>query len=175
MDYEKLINRLEPRLKAISRKVRMRYLYCDEDDFYQESLLHLWTACASGKIQDKTDSYILQGCYFFLKNYIRKICKGIENSSVRLDEENNDGAPIEEAASTEAFVMKISSVEVFLLVNEVKGRFTDRENDVFYHRLEGFTTREIGERLGVSHARVVKIGKNIRKKCEDIRGELVNV
>ena len=42
---------------------------------------------------------------------------------------------------------------------------TPREKEVFILALEGLTVREIGDRLGVSHVRVVKLRANIKEKC----------
>lgn len=174
MEYEDLINRLSSKLKAISKKVKRRYTYCDEDDFYQEALLHLWLKFQTGELIDKTDSYILQGCFYFLKNYIRKICKGVDVHSASLystvDGENHTTL---DTIISEAYVTENNSIEIFFFLDDTKQRFTDREKDVFYYRLEGFTTREIGQRIGVSHVAVVKTTNKIRQKCEVLKEEFV--
>ena len=45
---------------------------------------------------------------------------------------------------------------------------TDRERYVFGLYLQGLTTREIGNRLNVSHVMVVKIEKRISEKCRHL-------
>ena len=59
------------------------------------------------------------------------------------------------------------------MLEEAEGLFTDRERDLFYYQLEGYTVREIGEKMGVSHVSVVKAGSKMREKCRILMGELV--
>ena len=73
MSFEELSKKLSPTVKRIAYKLNGRYRSFSHDDLYQEAFLHLWNNFNSGKLSDKTDSYILQGCYFHLKNYIRKV------------------------------------------------------------------------------------------------------
>ena len=69
--FEQLVKRLSPKLKGISYKVHWAGYFFNNEDLYQEALLHLWKQYKAGTLSDKTDSYILQGCYFYLKNYMR--------------------------------------------------------------------------------------------------------
>lgn len=172
MKYEELIENISPKLKAISKKVKVRYTYCDEDDFYQEALLHLWCQFKNNALGDKTDSYILQGCYYFLKNYIRKICKSVDMCSVSLDSPaNEEGCAIADSIISEAYVTEDNSIEIFFFMDNAETSFNEREKDVFYYQLEGYTTREIGERIGVSHVAVVKTSTRIREKCRVLKYE----
>ncbi|MCK4852452.1 MAG: sigma-70 family RNA polymerase sigma factor [Candidatus Omnitrophica bacterium] len=174
MEYENLVDRLSPKIKAISRKVNRRYSYCDENDFYQEAILHLWMQFQQGGLREKTDSYILQGCYYFLKNYIRKLCKSVDNNSVSIYSViDENGLTIEDTIASGAYIAETESVEIYLLLDESEERFTEREKNIFYYQLEGFTTREIGEKIGVSHVMVVKTGSRIRQKCTALREELI--
>ncbi|MDD4956373.1 MAG: sigma-70 family RNA polymerase sigma factor [Candidatus Omnitrophica bacterium] len=173
MKYEEMVTRLKPRLKAISHKVCTRYTYCDSDDFLQEALLHLWLMHGNGSLEDKTESYILQGCYFFLKNYIRKICKSVDANSVSLFALVEDGEyTLGDTLVSDAYIKDTASVEIFLLLDEVDRNFNEREKDVFYYQMEGYTTREIGEKIGISHVMVVKTRSRIKEKCEKLRDEL---
>ena len=72
MSFEALIAKLSPTLKRITCKLNGHFTFMDDQDLLQEALIHLWCDFQIGKLDDKTDSYILQGCYFHLKNYIRK-------------------------------------------------------------------------------------------------------
>jgi len=174
MNYQETLKRLSPKLKAISKKVNRRYSYCDENDFYQEAILYLWTLYEKGETMDKTDSYILQGCYYFMKNYIRKLCKSIDNNSVSLYGNSAEtGTLIEETIISEAYVTEIQSIDMYMLLCDTEKNFTNKEKDVFYYQLEGLTTREIGEKIGVSHVMVIKMEKKIREKCSKLKEELV--
>ena len=174
MKYETVLDRLSPKIRAISKKVKTRYTYCDEDDFFQEAVLNLWLLHKEGKLDDKTDSYILQGCYFLLKNYIRRICKSVDAASVSMNEQVDDeGRTIGDTLPADVYHSGTDSVEIVLMLEEAEGLFTDRERDLFYYQLEGYTVREIGEKMGVSHVSVVKAGSKMREKCRILMGELV--
>jgi DNA-directed RNA polymerase specialized sigma subunit len=109
---------------------------------------------------DKTDSYILQGCYFHLKNYIR-----IVNDKVKI-------VSLEDMPKRKrVLVLKGNSQDAFdyldkqsVLENIQKCGLTDREKQVLFFLKEEFTVREIGKRLGISHVMVVKIKKKIKEK-----------
>ena len=88
-DFEKIIKRLSPTLRRISHRLNGHFAYFNDDDLCQEALVHLWVLFQDGKLSDKTDSYILQGCYFHLKNYIRTSVDKINFTSMEspVDEE----------------------------------------------------------------------------------------
>ncbi len=173
MTFEEMIRRIDPKIRAIVHKVNKRYSYCDADDFYQEALLYLWEKYQNGEVLEKTDSYLLQGCYFFLKNYLRGVRKKVDAGSVSMYEMvGDDGVTYEDLIGSPEGAGEGDSVEIFLLLDETEKKFTDKERDIFYLRLEGHTSREIGERFGISHVMVVKMEKKIRKKCGVIREEL---
>ena len=72
MSYPDLLKRLSPRLKGITHKLNGKFTFFNEEDLFQEAAVRLWQEFELGRLAGKTDSYILQGCYFHLKNYIRK-------------------------------------------------------------------------------------------------------
>ncbi|PIQ87745.1 MAG: hypothetical protein COV73_02500, partial [Candidatus Omnitrophica bacterium CG11_big_fil_rev_8_21_14_0_20_43_6] len=73
MSFQELHRKLSPTIKRIAWRLNGHYRSFNHDDLYQEATIHLWSNFLKGKLSDKTDSYILQGCYFHLKNYIRKV------------------------------------------------------------------------------------------------------
>ena len=85
MDFDIILQRIKPKLRAITKKLDGKYTSFDDEDLYQETTLHLWQQCKDKTIENKTDSYILQGCYFYLKNYIRRKFKKIDACSTFLD------------------------------------------------------------------------------------------
>lgn len=173
MEYENLVKRLSPKLRAISRKVKGKYTYCDEDDFYQEALVHLWVLFERGELSDKMDSYILQGCFYFLKNYIRKLLKAVDERSVSLETPVDDGeCTIADTLSSGSYSGAADSIGIYFFMDGSEKLFNQREKDIFYYQLEGFTTREIGEMIGVSHVMVVKTANNLRQKCQALKEEL---
>lgn len=156
MPFEILLKRISPTLKRITYKLNGHFSFFNDEDLYQEALVRLWEDFLGGKLDDKTDSYILQGCYFHLKNYLRK-----KREKVIL-------VSIEAAAGEEGFSWnEILPAHNFppRLDYEDKG-FTEKEKKVLSFCAEGLTMREIGMKLGISHVRVVKIKKNLRRKLE---------
>jgi RNA polymerase sigma factor (sigma-70 family) len=166
--YEKLLKRLTPKLKGITYKLNS-YLSCeDHDDLFQEALLRLWFDFNSGKLADKTDSYILQGCYFHLRNYIRKAQDKIDPMSldfVLADEEGEERQP--------GLCLKDEAAEYFrdqlsdsMLADTIRNNgLTEKEKKLLPFLSEGLTVREIGENLGISHVMVIKLTRGIREKC----------
>ncbi len=167
MSYETLIAKLTPKLRRICAKAHIRYGYFGADDLYQEALVHLWQAFDAGQLADKTDSYILQGCYFHLKNYLRT---HYDRARLVYWEQS----PKDEGSEGECpAVLEIEDplrmrevVHCDLLIERIRNNgLTVREKEVFNLALEGLTVREIGARMGVSHVRVVKLAKAMRRKC----------
>ena len=70
--FRTMVARLSPTLKRITHRLNPYSPFVGEEDLYQEALIQMWTRFSAGELDDKTDSYVLQGCYFHLKNYLRK-------------------------------------------------------------------------------------------------------
>ncbi len=169
LSFETLVRRLTPTLKRIACRLNGNFSFADDQDLFQEALIHLWTHFTSGDLLDKTDSYMLQGCYFHLKNYIRKIqdpaalC-GLNQTA---DKEGPQLEDILDARSLDSY----DEVEGNLQIEAMAGiGITSREKAVLRFCLEGMTTREIGTRLGISHVSVVKIRNSIKEKYVRLNG-----
>ena len=169
LEFEQLLRRLSPTLKRITRKLNSNLAFMDDQDLFQEALVHLWTKFSSRDLDDKTDSYMLQGCYFHLKNHLRKTQDGpaLLSLSEPAGEEGfsfADVLPAQEVSSLE-------KVEGKLQLEAITGKgMSEREKAVLFCSLEDMTTREIGQRLGISHVSVVKIRNKIRGRYEKICG-----
>lgn len=154
MCFEEILVKITPELKKITHKLNGHFTFFDEDDLFQEALINLWENFKKGKLQNKTKSYILQGCYFHLKNYIRKNKKNLDLWSFdNIFEEET--MPVEPENSLEG--------KIFLETIRKNG-LTSREKYILTLFLEGFTVREIGEKLGLSHVSVIKIKNKIKNK-----------
>lgn len=166
--FEALVGKLSPTLRRITRKLNGHFTFMDDQTF-QEALIHLWCDFQSGSLDDKTDSYILQGCYFHLKNYIRKSQDPATLLSLNSMMEE-DGPHLEEMLVADGRP-SCEQVETRLEVEAMTGAGTSqRERDVLFFCLEGLTTREIGKKLGISHVSVVKIRNKIRERYEKLSG-----
>lgn len=161
--FEEMVDRISPKLHGITHKLNGHFSFFNEDDLYQEALIHLWIAFNKGGLSEKNDSYILQGCFYHLKNYLRKtLDKSRLESLDRILED--DVRPLEKFLATEdsSFMDRID--EEFLKKEFIGDRLNREEAKIVALSMDGLTVREIGARLGVSHVMVVKIRKRIRKR-----------
>jgi RNA polymerase sigma factor (sigma-70 family) len=167
--FETLVRRLSPTLKRITCRMNGHFSFVDDQDLFQEALIHLWTHFASGELHDKTDSYMLQGCYFHLKNYIRKTQDPavLLSLSHTADEEGPRPEEILDAQSLVSYDEVDGNLQIEAMA---ESGITQREKDVLLFCLEGMTTREIGKKLGISHVSVVKIRNRIREKYARLNG-----
>lgn len=167
MYFEELVKKIRPKLKGITHKLNGHFAYFNDEDLYQEALMHLWLDYKDGKLIDKTDSYILQGCYFHLKNYIRKnYDKANLISLENMTNEEGEAFDLDNILSLEDPESCFEIIHCKMLIERINNNgLTKREKEVFCLALEGLTTREIGSRLGISHVRVVKLKGKIRDKC----------
>lgn len=169
MDFESLLKRISPKLKGITYNLNRGYSSFDKEDLFQEALVHLWRDFNAYKLEDKTDSYILQGCYYYLKNYIRKIDKSGRLVSLQRFIDNEDNLTLEDALLLQAQ----DPQEYFYDLNNklladtlYNNGFTEREKHILLFCSQGLTTRQMGEKLGISHVRVVKLISEIRNKAK---------
>ena len=170
MHFEEVVKRISPKLKGIAYKLNGRFTFFNEDDLYQEALVHLWIDYKDGKLVDKNDSYILQGCYYHLKNYIRKTQNKVCLISMDTYTGNEEEAAAERILSLEDPKLYFEDINSKILIEEILNNgLTEREKEVLSLCLKGLTTRGIGKILGVSHVRVVKLRKRIRIKCQKFR------
>lgn len=171
--FEGLVKRLSPTIKRITHRLNGHHTFFDDEDLFQEALSHLWTDYRQGCLEDKTDSYILQGCYFYLKNYIRK-----NRDNVTILSFNNpvgeDGKSLEEFLTTENsdfFENLEGNMEIEITENNY---LNEREKKILHFLLEGMSMREIGAKLGISHVMVMKIKNKIKNRYsefyQDIKG-----
>jgi len=168
MSFEELVKKVSPTLKRITYKLNGHFSFFNDEDLYQEALAHLWLDFKEGKLRDKTDSYILQGCYFHLKNYLRKVRvkANLISMDSLIDEEGNT---LEEYLPAQEASFYFDYLDNKMLVESIQGNtLTAREKEVLSLCLEGLTVREIGKRLGVSHVRIVKIKAGIKRKSNHL-------
>jgi RNA polymerase sigma factor (sigma-70 family) len=169
MSFDVLIKRISPTLRRITQKLNGHFTFMDHDDLFQEAMLHLWVDFQNDQLNDKTDSYLLQGCFYHLKNYIRKVQDSatlVSLSSVA-DEEAVRLEEILEADDIAAFDYVDGKMQVESLLET---DMSQRERDVLAYSMEGMTTREIGGKLGISHVAVVKVRNRIKERWERLHG-----
>jgi len=129
--------------------------------------MKLWLDFQAGKLSDKTQSYILQGCYFHLKNFLRKNYR--ENRLISLEsllDRDSENQAKESSILGQQESCRGQAHADFLLDAIRNNGLTIREKEVFFLALEGHTVRAIGSKLGISHVRVVKLRASIKNKCQ---------
>ncbi len=164
--YNELIKKYDSKLKAIAYKLSKYNSKLDSEDLYQEELMYLWNEFNENKLSDKTDSYILQGCYFYLRNYMRK---NIEfKKTVSLDQPNDNGDNLLESMN----LVDSDSINYLNYLNDkllaeviCNNGLTLKEKSLLPYLSKGLTVREIGRELGISHVYVLKMKETIRVKC----------
>jgi RNA polymerase sigma factor (sigma-70 family) len=173
MCFEDLIKKFSLKLKRITYKLNGHFSFFNDEDLYQEALIHLWLDFKKGRLSDKTDSYILQGCYFHLKNYIRKnYDKANLISLENITNEEGEVFALDNILSLENPHSCFEIINCKMLIEKINNNgLTEREKEVFCLALEGLTTREIGSKLGISHVRVVKLRAKIKDKCRKYKDD----
>jgi len=162
MYFEEILNRISPTLKKITKKLNGKYSYIDDNDLFQEALLFLWNSFKDGKLANKTDSYILQGCYFYLKNYLRNKDKKINFINI----EDID------LRKTNTFInLSTNDSTIKDIYDILKNSLSAKEREILKLYLNGMTMREIGNKFNVSHVMIVKMMKKIRNKCKKFKEE----
>lgn len=168
MSFEELHQKLSPTIKRIAYRLNGCYRSFNHDDLYQEASIHLWGNFLTGKLSDKTDSYILQGCYFHLKNYIRKVNERSNivsiDAALNVDENTTVGDVLGESWASEDCREDLHNK--FLAQSILNNGFNPREKRLLTYFSWGLTTRDIGKRMGVSHVSIVKMLQKIRVKSQ---------
>lgn len=172
LHFEEMVKKLSPTLHRITHRLNGHFTFFDDDDLYQEALEHMWVLFENGSLGDKTDSYILQGCFFHLKNYIRKTMDRAKLMSLS-ESIDSGGATIEDTLTDHSLSTRDSIDKELLEENATLKSLTEREWTVLRLATEGLTVRQIGEKIGISHVMVVKIRAHIKEKCAPLKNILL--
>lgn len=173
MNFEELLSSLTPRLKQLALKYHSYCSLSDEKDLFNEMVLALWEKWQAGELQGKTESYIVQACYFHLRNYLRNIQD--KQRCVSMDDSSDDDAllPLAELVADQSLSMSAYVEGKALYEKIMNNGLSRREKDVIGYLYDGFTVREIGRLLNISHTMVVKYKQNISRKVSKRYGYLL--
>ena len=84
------------------------------------------------------------------------------------------GAPLQELLPLKEEVSLDEDTNIDDLMEKVfKDELTRKEKEIVFFYLQGWTTREIGERLGISHVSIVKLEEKIREKCKKLKDSVL--
>lgn len=170
MDFKTLYERISPRLRITAKRIATNHnghsLFLDDEDLYQEMCIHLWKKFENGVPDVMNDAYIVRGCEFHILNYLRKVKDKIRILS--LDKPiNENGDTLKDVLPNRADTLNRSIVDREITTDYIRNNsLTNREKEVFSLLLEGYTVRETGKELGVSHVMVIKYKQTIIKKCQ---------
>ena len=163
MGFDELYDRVSPRLKRIANFYNGRSSSFDRDDLYQEMAGHLWNNFKNGVPEELNDAYIIKGCEFHILNYMRKEREKVYKVSMEAPI-NENGDTLRQTLSDGAESLD-RKVDKKMLVDYIMNNgFSNREKGVFKLLLEGYTVREAGEKLGISHVMVVKLKSKLISK-----------
>lgn len=167
MSFQELYRKLSPTIKRIAWRLNGHYRSFNHDDLYQEATMHLWKDFLAGKLQDKTDSYILQGCYFHLKNYIRKVNERWGVISIDALVKEGEDTTLEDLIGQPWPALDCrAELHNKLLVESIwNNGFSPKEKLLLDCFSQGLTTRDIGKRMGVSHVSVIKLTQKLKVKA----------
>ncbi len=166
MQFEALIKKIGPTLKKITHKLNGHFTFFNEDDLYQEAVLHLWMEYRAGRTEDKTESYILQGCFFHLKNHIRKIRDKARLLSLEGPSAEGNESELESQIPVEDAGRSFDQINAKLLADTLLNNgFSPKEKSLLRLLCEDLTLREIGRKMGISHVMVLKMQARLRTKC----------
>jgi len=169
VDFQELFSIISPRLRKIAGKYNGYSLYLDACDLYQEMCFYLWEHFGESVPPHLNENYIVKGCEFYLLNYLRMKREKVNTLSLEksLNEDGNTLKDIlpDGKESMDRYLDRKLTIETIR-----NNGFTKREKEVFSLILEGYTTRESGRKLGISHVMVIKLRKRLvdrwRKKVK---------
>ena len=166
-DFKDLVKRLTPKLRAISKKLDGRISFLSHEDLFQEALIYIMNMHKIGALADKTESYVLQGAYYHLQNFIRKINSKTGTISIDSFFSSCEDADEKLSIKDESSVSFLEDLNNRLLADELLNNgFTQKEKELLGFLKEGLTTREIGQRFGVSHVMIVRMTADLRSRCK---------
>ena len=163
MSFEELFKNISPRLKNIARSYKKRVSFANEDDLYQEMSAHLWDKFEDGMPEGLSYSYIVKGCKFFILNYLRKKRNKVMILSLETPL-NDEGGKLGDIIPDDKEPLK-TRIDRESTINDIKRNgLSAREKEVLSLLLKGYTVREAGKDLGISHVMVVKVKQRIVQK-----------
>lgn len=162
MDFRILLKKITPILRYIARK-HLLWGFYSEDDLYQEMCLYLWQNYTDGLPIGINEAYVIKGCEFHLKNFLRK---GRPKASISsFDMVISSGGQTLGDIIEDKKANFIPSLECSFTIDEINNiGLTSKEKSVLSYLVKGYTVREIAKKLGVSHVMVLKHKKSIVRK-----------
>ncbi|MFH1798486.1 MAG: sigma-70 family RNA polymerase sigma factor [Candidatus Omnitrophota bacterium] len=165
MSFELLFKKISPRLRKIARIYKSYVISIDENDLYQEMCVHLWKNFEEEIPEGINEAYIVKGCEFQILNYLRKQKDKVYILSMETPV-NEEGLRVEDLLADEKEGLDVEIDRNMVLEKLAEACTKEKEKEVFSLLLDGYTVREIGIRLGISHVMVIKHKNRIIEKMK---------
>jgi RNA polymerase sigma factor (sigma-70 family) len=166
MSFENILNKVEKRLWFLINGYSLP-MGIGKEDLYQEAIINLYDRFLKGECEDKNGTYLVNSCRFALNNYIRK--KRKTNSKISIISLGNFGKEIDEGIFNRNYMeSKNSNSNEDIYLDEIinAANLSLRETEVLKLLFSGYTLRQCGKNLGVSHVMILKIKNRICEKIE---------
>jgi len=163
MKFTETVEKLERKLRKIAGDVTGNK--ADQDDLLQEGWLYLWKN--REKLENKTISYVLRGCYFRFIDYLKQgssiDSKSRENVTViSLYYISDEG----QAPLVSTIPSRVQDVEDALIAKDLEKQIRNHLNaklkETYGLLLKGHTLGEIAKELNLTHEAVRLRVKKIR-------------
>lgn len=165
MEFIELFERIESRLRMLAKKHKRAGFFFDEEDLYQEMCAYLWRNFKDGVSPHMNDAYIIKGCEFHMLNYLRTEREKVIKISLE-EEISEEGDTLKDVLADRQEALD-SYVDKKLTIDYILNNgFSKREKEVFSLLIKGYTVRESGKILGISHVMVVKLKGRLIKKYQ---------
>jgi len=168
MEFTETVEKLEANLRKIAGNVTNNK--ADQDDLLQEGWLYLWKN--GEKLENKTISYVLTGCYFRFIDYLKQgssiDSKSRENVTVISLYYINDE---EQAPLVSNIPSRVDDAKDAVITKDLEEQIRKRLNaklkKTYDLLLEGHTLGEIAKKFNLTHEAVRLRVKKIRKVARE--------
>ena len=169
MKFAETVEMLEVKLRKIARDLIDNK--ADQDDLLQEGWLYLWEN--REKLENKTISYVLTGCYFRFIDYLKQgssiDSKSRENVTViSIFYVSDEG----EAPLVSIIPSRVENVKDTVIAKDLEEQIRKQLNaklkETYDLLLKGYTLGEIAKRLNLTHEAMRLRVKKIRKITRNI-------
>ena len=155
MEFAETVEKLERKLRKIAGNVTDNR--ADQDDLLQEGWLYLWKN--REKLEDKTISYVLTGCYFRFLDYLKrgravdsKLRENVTVISLYYVDDQGSAPLLSRVPS------KVEDVKDALIAKDleeqVRKRLDTKLKETYDLLLKGHTLGEIAKGLNLTHEAV---------------------
>ena len=168
MKFGETVEKLEKKLRKIAGDVT--HNRADQDDLLQEGWIYLWKN--REKLENKTISYVLTGCYFRFIDYLRQgssiDSKSRENVRVISFYYTSDEG---QAPLLSSIPSRVEDVKDALIAKDLEEQIRKHLNaklkETYDLLLEGYTLGEIAKRFNLTHEAVRLRVKKIRRMAKE--------